>query len=180
METEIARLAAASGPEEPSAFDLDALAGRWSDLETKDRRRIAEILVEKLVVGEGEIEIHYRFDDSSKPPDRGSPEESNESEVRSLRSLKDATSSRQTRLPTNAGPATTTDEPIFIRLPKPGERCARTGLSRTALNELILPLKRNGYSPPVKSKTMRKAGQQRGIRLILWESLRAYLEKERE
>jgi hypothetical protein len=70
----------------------------------------------------------------------------------------------------------TTDRPEWIRLPKSGERCALTGLSRSALNELILPSPANNYDPPVKSVSLRKPGQIRGIRLIHAASLSVYLE----
>lgn len=66
--------------------------------------------------------------------------------------------------------------PIYIRLPKSGTRCHYTGLSRSALNSLILPSKENGFRPPVKSISDKKKGAVRGVRLILLESLLAYLE----
>ena len=65
--------------------------------------------------------------------------------------------------------------PVYIRLPKPGEKCPITGLSRGKLNELILPNERNHFSPPVASKSLRKAGAQREVRLVLLESLMNYL-----
>src|SRR6266702_1866704 len=70
-----------------------------------------------------------------------------------------------------------TIEPEFIRLPKPGELCQRTGLSRSALNELILPCSSNQYAPPVRSFVLRKKGARTGIRLIEWQSLRAYIRR---
>jgi hypothetical protein len=48
-------------------------------------------------------------------------------------------------------------------------------MTRSALNELILPNERNGYSPPVESTSLRKREGGKGIRLILWQSLNEYL-----
>jgi hypothetical protein len=60
--------------------------------------------------------------------------------------------------------------PEFIRLPRSPDRCPFSGLSRSALNELIL-----GANPPVKSVVMRKRGAVRGVRLIDYGSLVSYL-----
>lgn len=65
--------------------------------------------------------------------------------------------------------------PEFIRLPRAGEACPHTGLSRTALNALILPTAANGFRPAVKSMVLRQRGNQRGIRLISFDSLIAHL-----
>ena len=62
--------------------------------------------------------------------------------------------------------------PAFIRLPKPGERCAWTGLSRGSLNDLIL-----GPDPKVKSLVLARPGAKRGVRLISLCSLLDYLER---
>jgi hypothetical protein len=60
--------------------------------------------------------------------------------------------------------------PEYLRLPKSGTRCRWTGLSRSALYELIL-------SPraPVKSVVLKRRGAKRGVRLIHLPSLIAYL-----
>ena len=65
--------------------------------------------------------------------------------------------------------------PEFIRLPRGGTRDPITGLSRSALNSLILPSNGNGFKPPVKSVCLRKHGAARGIRLIVLKSLLAYI-----
>jgi len=65
--------------------------------------------------------------------------------------------------------------PEFLRLPKPGELCAHCGMTRTAINELILPTKSNGNKPAVKSFVLRRKGAKTGIRLVDYESLRAYI-----
>lgn len=61
--------------------------------------------------------------------------------------------------------------PEFIRLPKSGLRCPWTGLSRSALYELILPAQ-----APVKSVVLKRRAAKRGIRLIHLPSLVAYLD----
>jgi hypothetical protein len=68
--------------------------------------------------------------------------------------------------------------PEFIRLPKPGTLCAWTGLSRTKMNELVLPNKTNGFRPRVKSVCLRQAGQKKGARLIHLAGLIAYLHSQ--
>ena len=66
-------------------------------------------------------------------------------------------------------------EPETIRLPKPGLLCPHSGLTRSFLNGLILPCAANNWKPPVRSFPLRKRGAQRGIRLIVWSSLKSYL-----
>ena len=66
-------------------------------------------------------------------------------------------------------------EPLTIRLPRTGERCPWTELSRSALNDLILPSKANKFSPPVQSKVLRASGRSRGIRLVNFKSLKQHL-----
>jgi len=70
--------------------------------------------------------------------------------------------------------------PEFTRLPKPGTLCPYTGLSRSALNMLILPCRQNGNKPPVRSFVLRQRGAKTGIRLIDWQSLRAYIRQHEE
>ena len=69
----------------------------------------------------------------------------------------------------------TSVKPEFIRLPKSGTRCPYTGLSRSKLNQLVLPCKENDFKPPVESKVLRKRGTIRGTRLIVFDSLMNYL-----
>lgn len=66
-------------------------------------------------------------------------------------------------------------QPEFIRLPKAGSLCPFTGLSRSKLNELILPSPLNRYRPPVRSISLRNRGQMKAVRLIVFDSLKAYL-----
>jgi hypothetical protein len=65
--------------------------------------------------------------------------------------------------------------PELIRLPKPGTQCPYTGLSRSKMNELILPSPLNDFKPPVKSISLRNRGQVKAVRLVFYESLMAYL-----
>ena len=69
--------------------------------------------------------------------------------------------------------------PEFIRLPK-GGLCPITGLSRSKLNELILPCDQNDFKPPVKSVCLRKRGAATGTRLIVLDSLLDYLYSQAE
>ena len=68
-----------------------------------------------------------------------------------------------------------TIEPLFVRLPKAGEHCPISGLTRGVLNTLILPMRVNNFAPPVKSISLKKPGAKRACRLISYESLRSYL-----
>ena len=63
----------------------------------------------------------------------------------------------------------------FLRLPPVGQRCPITGMSRAALNGLILPTEANGGKPPIKSFCLRQRGARTGIRLISYESLRNHI-----
>jgi len=73
---------------------------------------------------------------------------------------------RETPTPPPLVPA----RPEFIRLPLHG-LCPWTGLSRSKLNELILPNPANGFRPPVKSVSLAPLGKTKGVRLIYLESL---------
>lgn len=63
----------------------------------------------------------------------------------------------------------------FIRLPRRGERCPYSGLSRSALANLVVPSRANGLRPPVTANLMKKPGNRRGVWLIPRERLMAYL-----
>lgn len=73
-----------------------------------------------------------------------------------------------------------TIRPIYIRLPAPRERCPWTGYSRSALADISVPSKANDFRPPVKSFRVRRKGDKRAIRLIVFESLLSYLRKFEE
>jgi len=68
----------------------------------------------------------------------------------------------------------------FLRLPREKERDPLFGLSRSFLNQLILPCKDNGYRPPVLSHVLRRRGYRTGIRLISVDSLRDYIKSNEE
>jgi len=66
-------------------------------------------------------------------------------------------------------------DPVYIRLPKSGQLCPYTGLTRSYLNSLILPGATQAENPPVASISLAGAGKSRGVRLIEFASLLAYL-----
>jgi hypothetical protein len=68
--------------------------------------------------------------------------------------------------------------PEWIRLPKSGHLCPWTGLTRSKLNELVLPCPANDGKAVVKSICLRKRGAQKGVRLIHLRSLLDYLEAQ--
>ena len=76
--------------------------------------------------------------------------------------------------------ATATNKPEWIRLPQPGSKCQFTGLSRSTLNELAVSSVANDYNPKVASTLLRKRGAMRGIRLINYDSLMAFLNSPNE
>ena len=55
--------------------------------------------------------------------------------------------------------------PEWGRLPKSGTLCPWTGLTRSKLNELILPCPANDQKPPVRSICLRQRGKIKGVRL---------------
>ncbi len=83
--------------------------------------------------------------------------------------------------PTTADPVTvppalgTQIKPEFLRLPPSGSPCPHSGLTRTKLNQLVLPNDLNGHRPPVRSISLRPKGAKKGVRLISYDSLMSYL-----
>ena len=67
--------------------------------------------------------------------------------------------------------------PRYLRLPRPRERDPVFGLSRGTMNALVLPTRRNGGNPPVRSLVVRRPGAKSGVRLIDVESLQSYLDR---
>lgn len=61
--------------------------------------------------------------------------------------------------------------PVYVRLPKAGEKCKVSGLCRTTLFELT-----SGPSPKVRSKLLKQPGSKRGVRLVEVSSLLQYLD----
>jgi hypothetical protein len=68
----------------------------------------------------------------------------------------------------------------FLRLPPSGRRCVETGLSRSALNSLILKSTANNFSPPVRSYSLRRPGHRFGSRIIDYRSLRDFIHAHAE
>ena len=69
----------------------------------------------------------------------------------------------------------TPNQPDWTRLPKAGQRCPYSNLSRSTLNNLILPCKANKNRPPVRSSVVGQEGATRGVRLIHRASLMEYI-----
>ncbi len=63
----------------------------------------------------------------------------------------------------------------FMRMPKARERDPLFGLSRSYLNNLVLPYRENRYRPPVRSVVLRRPGAKTGVRLVDAVSLRQHL-----
>jgi hypothetical protein len=77
------------------------------------------------------------------------------------------------------GPSRTSavfDPAAWLRLPRPGDRCPVSSLSRSTLVELIKPCERNGGNPPVEARHLKREGTSRGIVLINRASLLAYID----
>jgi hypothetical protein len=100
-------------------------------------------------------------------PDRGKTK----TQMKTKRSKRETTTAPIETPSTNIG----LTRPEFIRLPKTGLLCPHTGLTRSAVNELVLPNERNGFKPPVRSFCLRQRGAKTGIRLVDYASLRAYI-----
>jgi hypothetical protein len=64
-----------------------------------------------------------------------------------------------------------------IRLPAPSEKDPVFGLTRSYLNTLILPSKRNGNRILVRSYVLLRPGNQKGVRLVDLKSLRDYVHR---
>jgi hypothetical protein len=141
--------------EQKPAFDPKTLRQRWPLLPATARREIVHGFVSRINVGSDELEFTYRF-----------------------REISERTAKAQHLPGPTLSPsphARESDEPLYIRLPKAGQLCPLTGMTRSALNELILPSERNNYDPPVESKSLRKREGGKGTRLIVWQSLKDYL-----
>lgn len=159
VKAKLSRLEAKGEAVEPQApFDPESLRKRWPTISPKAQRDIVRGFLSRINVGRDEIEFTYRFREISE-------------RTAKTRHFPDPTSSG-----THGG--ADADEPDYIRLPKSGQRCPRTGMTRSALNELILPNARNHYQPPVESRSLRKRESGKGTRLIVWQSLKEYLSRE--
>ncbi|MDP3073595.1 MAG: hypothetical protein Q8N18_25145 [Opitutaceae bacterium] len=70
---------------------------------------------------------------------------------------------------------TQTIHPEFIRLPKAKTLCPHTGMSRSSMANLTVPSKANDFRPAVPAKCLRRQGNVRGLWLVPFEALLAYL-----
>ena len=66
--------------------------------------------------------------------------------------------------------------PVTFRLPKGGTNDPFFGCARTFWNQRVLPAEANNFAPPVKSIVIKQPGTKRGIRLIVYESAKAYFD----
>jgi hypothetical protein len=87
--------------------------------------------------------------------------------------MKTNAQTKYSTLPVGAGLPLT--RPEFLRLPKPRTLCPFSGLSRSKMNELVLPCAANGFKPPVRSISLRNRNQVKAVRLVVYDSLMAYL-----
>ena len=117
---------------EPAEKSWQSLWLSWPDAR---RRRIILTFVSAFVVSADEVEITYLL-----------PEPFSSKETTELQQITSPTNQTQ--------PA---GGPVYVRLPKAGEKCPISGLSRAKLNELIFPNERNSFRPPVARKSLRRA-----------------------
>ena len=96
--------------------------------------------------------------------------------------LNTAVSGQTTVDPVSVTPASVTiqRDPEWVRLPKTGTLCPYTGLTRSKLNELILPCPANGHKPLVRSVCLRQRGKVKGVRLVFFDSLLDYIRQQAE
>ena len=87
-------------------------------------------------------------------------------------------SDQTTTAPVMATPASVATAREFLRLPRTGTLCPITGLSRSKMNELVLPCRNNDFKPPVRSVVLRQKGRIKGVRLIVFKSLFEYLHSQ--
>lgn len=129
----------------------------WNNYSSERHWSLMKTFLQRIDVDVEEIQLSYRI-----------------AEFPLLTSPKDRSENQQIDEPTNQNSA---DEALYIRLPKPGERCPITGLGRAKLNELILPNSRNKHRPPVESISLKQPGQTKGVRLIVRKSLLEFCRK---
>ena len=129
----------------------------WNSYSSERRWSLMKTFLQRIDVDLEEIQLHYCI-----------------GEFPLLTSPKDRSENQQIGGLTNQESA---EEALYIRLPKPGERCPITGLGRAKLNELILPNPRNKHRPPVESISLKQPGQTKGVRLIVRKSLLEFCRK---
>jgi hypothetical protein len=128
---------------------------RWDSFSLERKRDVLRSMVDHIHVGPGGVHIQYHISDPAS---------------------KEALVGQHHSGPTNQEQAEDEEPPSqYLRLPKPGERCPVSGLSRSKLNQLILGTARNNFRPPVASRKVTEPGATRGVRLIVRASLLKYL-----
>ena len=150
------KLTKESKADPPSLSADDLINILWPRCPLPTQQKLARLIVDHYVVANGRVEIYSRVTSSPLTPALAQHIESNE------------------RNPAG-DPEHVAGEPVHIRLPPQGKKCPDSGLTRSMLNELILPTPRNNFTPLVKSINSCPPGKDRGIRLIIWASLKAYL-----
>ena len=139
----------------PQGFDLSEWKRKRAAWPLKQKRQLLSAFIERVTINEEGIELSYLLSDSCS---------------------QDVTQLQQTNPPTNhLQTSLLIGNTQYIRLPKQGQLCPVTGLSRAKMNELILPNERNHFNPPVASRSLRPEGALKGVRLVLLESLLAFL-----
>ena len=62
--------------------------------------------------------------------------------------------------------------PVWIRIPRSGETCPLTGLTRSTMLSLVLPCAANRFAPPVVSQLLlSNPTARRGVRLVAYDDL---------
>ena len=141
---------------DPPHFSADELIENvWPRFPLAVQQKLARVLIDRYVVSTGRVEIHSRVTSSLLTAAVGQHMEPSDP------------------IPAD-DPEPLPGEPVYIRLPRQGTLCKDSGLTRSKLNELILSTPRNNHQPLVKSLSC-PPGKERGVRLIIWASLKAYL-----
>ena len=146
---------------DPPSFSSDELIEiLWPRFPLATQQKLARVLIDRYVVSPGRVEIHSRVTSSLLTAAVAQHMASHE--------------------PVPADdPEPVPGEPVYIRLPRQGTLCKDSGLTRSKLNELILSTPRNNHQPLVKSLNSCLPGKKRGNRLIIWASLKAYLNTQK-
>ena len=126
----------------------------------KCRRTIAVAFVERVIVGDGRLEFTFRFGGVASGDGEVLVTEPTAPPARVAEAV--PTSPDTVRIPV---------DPYFIRLPRDGERCPWTGLTRAWLNKLIASPEGSDNPPRVLSIELVDPGKARGVRLIDFASL---------
>ena len=133
----------------------------------QSRRAIATAFLDRVVIGDRKLDFTFWFGDSPVESPAEIPPDSTPGTFRVAEvepSLPDTV-----RAPV---------DPPFIRLPRDGERCPWTGLTRAWINKLIFPAEGTNDPPRVRSFELVDPGKSRGVRLIDFASLMSYIRSQ--